>query len=191
MYFLFFHEIVFIILFTNLYRLVHSNNNDIPSKITSKNPNGYRLSTVTVVKDNETHKEPFNIIVRMIAFGIRRSDDDDENNEQQKLVNKNLPMTNNHKFFLSSNEDSDRFKLQKNTRLLLLPLMIRMLLERIAEHTNIIEKSNNSQKFYEIYSELKIICRLRDTHKKFNVIRFDSSSVNNKKNHEETIKLLS
>ncbi|CAF4653272.1 unnamed protein product [Rotaria sp. Silwood1] len=183
----------------------------------------------------------------MIAFGIRRSDDD-KNKELQKSIDKNLPIANNQKFFLLSNEDSNRFNngqiqnLQKNTRILLLPLIIRMLLKRIAERTNIIEKFNNSQtsneikrklninrllenKQYNFYKNFKelintncdnikvekvtiiiffimsfvvfltttflIIYRLRDTHKKFNVIRFSSSSANNKKNHEETIKLLS
>ncbi|CAF0779314.1 unnamed protein product [Rotaria sp. Silwood1] len=91
----------------------------------------------------------------MIAFGIRRSDDD-ENKELRKLIDKNLPIANNQKIFLLSNEDSDRFNngqiqnLQKKTRILLLPLIIRMLLKRIAERTNIIEKFNNSQTSNEV-----------------------------------------
>ncbi|CAF0734547.1 unnamed protein product [Rotaria sp. Silwood1] len=95
----------------------------------------------------------------MIAFGIRRSDDD-KNKELQKSIDKNLPIANNQKFFLLSNEDSNRFNngqiqnLQKNTRILLLPLIIRMLLKRIAERTNIIEKFNNSQTSNEVKKKI-------------------------------------
>jgi len=131
------------ILFINLYQFVYSNNHDIPSKLISKNSNDHHLSILTNDKDNQIQNGSFNIIVRMIAFGIHRTDDD----ERQKLVDTDLSVINNKKLQLLSNRDFDRSEdeqneeLQKNTRLLLLPLMIRMLLERMAERVNTTQQS--------------------------------------------------
>jgi len=134
------------ILFTSLYQLVYSDHNDILSNLISKNRNDHQSSTMTTVKDNERQNGSFNIIVRMIAFGIQRTDDDD----------KDLPETNNKKSLLPSKKDSDRFEndqteeLQQNTRLLLLPLMIRMLFERMSEHADKIQQSKDLQKSDEV-----------------------------------------
>jgi hypothetical protein len=117
---------IHLILFITLYQLVDGINNDIPSKLISKNSNDQRFSTVTNDQENQTQNGSFNVMVRLIAFSIQRTDD-----EEQKLTDPD-----SSKFILSSNkdpdgsEDKETEKLQQDTRLLLLPLMIRILLER-------------------------------------------------------------
>jgi hypothetical protein len=135
MYFSLIHEISLMVLFINLHQLVHSDNNDMPSKIASKDFNDHSLRTATVGKSNETHNGSFSSIVRMIAFGVRRFDEDEE--QQRKL---NIPI---------SNKDPDPSEeLQINTRVIFLGLIIRMLLARIAERADTIKKSDDFQKSY-------------------------------------------
>jgi len=64
----------------------------------------------------------------MIATGIQRPDDDEDSNKA-----------------LDHSGDEQTEKLQQNTRLLLLPLMIRMLFERLAT-----QQSKDIQKSYEV-----------------------------------------
>jgi hypothetical protein len=140
------------ILSTSLYQFAHSDHHAIQSNLISKNRNDHQSPIMTTIKDNETQNGSFNIIVRMIAFGIQRTDDD----EQQKLIDNDVSETNNKKFLLPSNKDSDRSEneqteeLQQNTRLLLLPLMIRMLFERMSERADAIEQLKDLQKSDEV-----------------------------------------
>ena len=125
MYFSFIHEIIFIISLTIFYQLVYGDN---PSKIILKNH---------LLPSNEIRKRPLSIIVRMIAIGIRRPDDVENKAE--------LIDTNNEKPLWAYNKGSDdkqTQELQKNNRVLLLPLMIRILLERIGERGDKIQNSH-------------------------------------------------
>lgn len=117
MYLSFIHQIISVIFFINFYQLVHSDQNFI-------------LPTIT----NDTQNRSFNLIVRMITFGVHGNND-----EQQK------------DFRLKKDSDSEQMEeLRKNPRLLFLPLMIRMLFERIAEHDNTSQPTKNIQKFYQV-----------------------------------------
>jgi hypothetical protein len=122
-----------IVILTTFNHLIHCDNNISPSRVLSKNHD------LPLAKVNETHDVRSNIIVRMFAFGIRRSDDDEEG---KKTVDMNSLLANN-----DCCDDKQTRELQKKTRLLLLPLMIRLLLARIADRANTIEKSNG---LYEV-----------------------------------------
>jgi hypothetical protein len=92
----------------------------------------------------------------MIAIGIRRTDDV-ENNEELQLIN-----TNNKKPLWAYNKGSDdkqTQELQKNNRVLLLPLMIRILLERIAERDDKIQNSYEVRiKFFSLKHLTDLFC---------------------------------
>ena len=134
MYFSFIHKIIFII---SLYQIVYSDNR-------LKN---HSLTRIIIDKNKEIHKEPLSLFIRMIAFGIHRSNVV-ENYEEQKLIDKH---NNNNKAMQIYNRESETEKSQKNIHLLLLPLMIRILLERIAEQNETYSKikSESNMKFFQ------------------------------------------
>lgn len=138
------HQIISIILLTNFNQFVQSSNNYLQSK----NIN-HHLSTMTNDKDKERQNVSFSIIVQMMAVGIKHIDEE-KHDKQQDLDNTDWPMTENRKSILSWNGDSDEEQtenVQQDTRLLLLPIMIRMLLERLADNA---QQLKDLQKFSEV-----------------------------------------
>lgn len=141
----FFHEILSIILFNYFVVQISSNSNNIPSQVLASNSSDNHLSTITASKDNKTNKIPFSIVIRMIAFGIHHSHD---NNEQKHSFNTIMLKNSNQHFLTSSkkllnNSTNEKiWNLHKNSELLLLPLMIRMLLDRISQRTVILMKDS-------------------------------------------------
>jgi hypothetical protein len=120
MYFSFIHQIISIIFFG---QLVQGKNH-----YSQSNNVNHLLSTMINDKDKERQNR-----------GIKHIDENDENDEQQDLDNIDWPMAYNRKFLVSRNDDANE------EQMLLLPIMIRMLLERLPADT-----TSDLQKFSEV-----------------------------------------
>jgi hypothetical protein len=118
MYFSFIHQIISIIFFG---QLVQGENN-----YSQSNNVNHLLSTMINDKDKERQNS-----------GIKHIDENDENNEQQDLDNIGWPMAYNRKFLVANEE-----------QMLLLPIMIRMLLERLQAQPA--DTTSDLQKFSEV-----------------------------------------
>ena len=146
MYLLIIHQTIFLILLTSFYQLVQGANMFLRSNSAAKNVN-HHLSAVTNGIDEERPNGSFSIIVRMMAFGVRRTDDEENDRDRSMTLSANHLSLNK---ISDDSEEQQTDDVQRNNRLLFLPLMIQMLFERLAEHADATRQLKDTMKISEV-----------------------------------------
>ena len=137
--------IIIMIVLTSFCQLVQGGNTVLHARHISQNAN-HHVSSMINDKDPEGKNGSFSVIVRMIAFGIQRTNDEENDEETNKEDERGFLSPSNH-----GSEEEQVEDVQQNRRLVLLPLMIRMLLERMTQQAKDTRQSSQvRRRFFRI-----------------------------------------